>query len=141
LQKDFSVGDNELVAIPIDLIREIQFYPNQLDGASPIFTTQELVLDQEAANDLTFLPLDQNSNLNLPFYIPSGSNVGNFTFTDIRFGFNRWAILDLSLFRAFTIRRDSSNTAFDFFLLDTKPASVQELIATPVVTPNSPLVE
>lgn len=128
LQKDFSVGENELVAIPIDLIREIQFYPKQVDGASPIYTRDELVLDQESTNDLTFVPLDRESKLRL-----FGGGFANDEFISVsadglHFGFNRWAVIDLSLFRSFTIRRDASTVSFDFFLIDRRPAEVTALI-------------
>ena len=129
LQKDFVVGVNDLIAIPIDLVREIQFFPKVVDGASPIYTKDELILDQEASNDLTTVPLRSNGVLSIPIDKTHGDQGDrNSVIWGLSFGFKRWAVMPLDLYRSFAIRRDASNQSFDFFLIDVVPTVVSDII-------------
>lgn len=54
LEKNFSVGNSSYLAIPIALTKEIQFFAKNSDNA-PVYLPEELALDQQMSNDLTFL--------------------------------------------------------------------------------------
>ena len=54
LEKQYSVGDYEFIALPLSKLKEIQFFSK--DGvSSPIYTPEELKFDAEMTNDIVSL--------------------------------------------------------------------------------------
>lgn len=134
LEKQFSVGNFEYLALPLDTIKEIQFFTK--DGsASPVYLPDELKLDQEMSNDITSVSMDANgvSYGRGNFRVEDLLNYVNFNEgaptmpnavlkfdvkLPIEWGFVNWALLDLRLYKSFNIKRVDNDETMMFFFID-----------------------
>jgi hypothetical protein len=121
IEKRFSSGENELLVLPINQVKEIQMFPK--DGlASPVFRREELILDSDGSNDLVSVELD-NNNLCRVELMDNHVSIPE-TYLPIKFGYSVWHVMSLVDFAAFEIRREDGIDALTFLMIDTVPSAV-----------------
>jgi len=113
IEKNFSVGDNEVLVYPIDQIKEIQLYAKN-SQASPVFRKEELILDEDSRNDLVWVGLT-GENL---------SPISEHSTVQAKFGFSKWGVMSVDEFNSFDIRREDGLEALTFLMIDTVPTLV-----------------
>lgn len=132
LEKTFSTGENEVLALPLHSLREVQLYAKN-GGSSPVYTKDELRVEEDSANDVNFIRNDKNFNLMItaegttmqPSY-SGGAPVGSQQFVGggvpvISFGAGNLVLIPLVDFTRFDIRRDEDSQNYQFLMIDTVP--------------------
>lgn len=132
LEKTFSTGENEVLALPLHSLREVQLYAKN-GGSSPVYTKDELRIEEDSANDINFIRNDKNFNL----MITSQGTTMSTAYTGglpadstqyagggvpaISFGAGNLVLIPLVDFTRFDIRRDEDSQNYQFIMIDTVP--------------------
>lgn len=127
LEKTFSVEDNELLCLPLRLLKEVQFFTKN-NSTSPVFSAFELELLEDQSNDIQNLCINEDNKLSVvngysDLAHKDGSNV---LFVQGGFGFDKWAVIDITPYSRFEVRRNDGTEALMFFMIDsaeTRPTS------------------
>ena len=125
LEKQYSVGDYEFIALPLSKLKEIQFFSK--DGvSSPIYTPDELKFDAEMTNDIVSLGGLAGGRVDANIYAlsnmgtaeaPAWRGVAGLTG---RFGFGEYVLLNIEAFSHFVIKQTNEAGGLMFLLLNTK---------------------
>lgn len=105
-EKTFSVGENEVLAIPMTQIHEIQFYPKSGDY-SPVFRAEELQMCENENNDLMFVYKKGNGYVD-----PS---------TTPHYGGGEFAMISVTDYTRFDVRRTDADKAVELIMIDKAP--------------------
>lgn len=114
LNKSISIGSNELLALPMNLVDEIQLYPKSSEHGSPTYTQSELRFEAYTQNDLATVGLTAGGKC-LTETLDGRSFV-----LPINFGALNWVLLPVSDFKNFDIRRNENGEPLMLLLIDTK---------------------
>lgn len=141
MEKSFSVQENELLALPLEQIREIQLYTKN-NTTSPIYTAVELSLLEDQSNDIQNLGINEYNQL----MVTNGhtdlkhDNQAGFMVVAGGFGFDKWAVLDLTPYSRFDIRRKDGTDTLMFLMIDSTPtlptSQAAASAALPIPTAN-----
>ena len=107
LQKTFAVGENENLVLPYLSFEEVTIHYK--NGSSCTYTTDELSAMMMMQNDIVSVPVLHEHSSNFSAY-PYWANV---------YGHSKMYGLDVSDAVDFTIRRESSTSAFELIMIDT----------------------
>lgn len=124
MEKGFSVQDNELLALPLSQIKEIQFFSKN-GLTSPVFSSVELALLEDQSNDIQNLAVNEFNQLvvtNGHTDLKHDTQTG-FMIVVGSFGFDKWALVDLTPYSRFEVRREEGTEALMFFMIDSAPTS------------------
>lgn len=136
LEKSFSTGENEILALPLDSLKEIQMYAKN-SSASPVYTREELRIEEDSRNDINFIRCDENyelllasasarpvSSISPKSGVPSSSSDVTFVgggVSPISFGSGNIVLLPLEDFVRFDVRRREDKSNYQFIMIDTVP--------------------
>lgn len=129
LEKSFSTGDHEVLVFPINEIKELQMYAKN-SGASPVFRKEELILQEESRNDLTFVRLTDGNNSTYSascYGYPSVDPISkreDMVRLPIVFGFGSYGIMSVTDFFKFDVRREDGLKTLMFLMIDTIPSVI-----------------
>jgi len=135
LEKSFFVEGNEVLAFKISDLKEIQFYA--LNGSSPVYRKDELILDEDTRNDLVSVQLDDNNLSRAMSATVENTNVVE-TILGIRFGYADIGVIDLRPYKSFDFRREDGMQAVMFLMIDTTP-SLPTVVQNVVISDPSPV--
>lgn len=123
LEKSFMVGNYEYLALPLSNLSELQLF-NETGINSTVYTSMELLFDQDMSNDLSTVPLSSDGLspihgiTNVPAGIESFALCSTSSVLGIEFSHLNYAVISLKGVSSFNIKRLASEGSFDFFLID-----------------------